>query len=32
LGAPGEFVDVEILDATSQTLTGQESILSRALG
>jgi tRNA-2-methylthio-N6-dimethylallyladenosine synthase len=32
LGAPGELVDVEILDATSQTLTGQESILSRALG
>jgi tRNA-2-methylthio-N6-dimethylallyladenosine synthase len=32
LGAPGELVDVEILDATSQTLSGQESILSRALG
>ena len=31
LGAPGELVDVEILDATSQTLSGQESILSRAL-
>ena len=30
LGAPGELVDVEILDATSQTLSGQESILSRA--
>jgi hypothetical protein len=25
-------VDVEILDATSQTLSGQESILSRAVG
>jgi tRNA-2-methylthio-N6-dimethylallyladenosine synthase len=32
LGAPGELVDVAILEATSQTLTGQESILSRALG
>jgi tRNA-2-methylthio-N6-dimethylallyladenosine synthase len=32
LGAPGELVEVEILDATSQTLTGQESILSRARG
>jgi tRNA-2-methylthio-N6-dimethylallyladenosine synthase len=32
LGAPGELVDVEILDATSQTLSGQESILSRAAG
>jgi tRNA-2-methylthio-N6-dimethylallyladenosine synthase len=32
LGAPGEFVEVEILDATSQTLSGQESILSRAAG
>jgi tRNA-2-methylthio-N6-dimethylallyladenosine synthase len=32
LGAPGEMVDVEILEATSQTLTGQESILSRAVG
>ncbi len=30
LGAPGELVEVEILDATSQTLSGQESILSRA--
>jgi tRNA-2-methylthio-N6-dimethylallyladenosine synthase len=30
LGAPGELVDVEILQATSQTLAGQESILSRA--
>ncbi len=30
LGAAGELVDVEILEATSQTLTGQESILSRA--
>ena len=32
LAAPGELVDVEILDATSQTLSGQESILSRAVG
>ncbi len=32
LGAPGELVDVEILHATSQTLSGQESILSRAAG
>ena len=32
LGAPGELVEVEILDATSQTLSGQESILSRAAG
>ncbi|MBV9367346.1 MAG: tRNA (N6-isopentenyl adenosine(37)-C2)-methylthiotransferase MiaB, partial [Solirubrobacterales bacterium] len=32
LGAPGELVDVEILEATSQTLSGQESILSRAAG
>jgi len=30
LGAPGELTDVEILEATSQTLSGQESILSRA--
>ena len=30
LGAPGELVEVEILAATSQTLSGQESILSRA--
>src|SRR6201997_2630199 len=30
LGAPGELVEVEILHATSQTLSGQESILSRA--
>jgi tRNA-2-methylthio-N6-dimethylallyladenosine synthase len=30
LGARGEFVEVEILEATSQTLSGQESILSRA--
>jgi len=29
-GAPGELVEVEIVDATSQTLLGQESILSRA--
>jgi tRNA-2-methylthio-N6-dimethylallyladenosine synthase len=32
LGAAGELVDVEILEATSQTLSGQESILSRAAG
>jgi tRNA-2-methylthio-N6-dimethylallyladenosine synthase len=32
LGAPGEIVDVEIHEATSQTLSGQESILSRAAG
>jgi tRNA-2-methylthio-N6-dimethylallyladenosine synthase len=32
LGAPGELVEVEILEATSQTLSGQESILSRAIG
>ncbi len=30
LAATGELVDVEILDATSQTLSGHESILSRA--
>jgi tRNA-2-methylthio-N6-dimethylallyladenosine synthase len=30
LGAAGEFVQVEITGATSQTLTGHESILSRA--
>src|SRR5690348_15306761 len=30
LGTPGELVEVEILEATSQTLSGQESILSRA--
>ena len=32
LGAAGELVEVEILGATSQTLSGQESILSRATG
>jgi tRNA-2-methylthio-N6-dimethylallyladenosine synthase len=32
LGGPGELVEVEILEATSQTLSGQESILSRAAG
>lgn len=32
LGTPGEFVEVEITGATSQTLTGQESILARAAG
>jgi tRNA-2-methylthio-N6-dimethylallyladenosine synthase len=32
LGGPGELVNVEILEATSQTLSGQESILSRAVG
>jgi tRNA-2-methylthio-N6-dimethylallyladenosine synthase len=30
LAAPGELVEVEITGATSQTLSGQESILSRA--
>ena len=32
LGAPGELVEVEIQEATSQTLSGQETILSRAAG
>ena len=32
LGAPGELVEVEIQEATSQTLLGQETILSRAAG
>jgi tRNA-2-methylthio-N6-dimethylallyladenosine synthase len=32
LGSPGEFVEVEITAATSQTLSGHESILSRAAG
>jgi tRNA-2-methylthio-N6-dimethylallyladenosine synthase len=32
LGAPGELVEVEITGATSQTLTGHESILARATG
>jgi tRNA-2-methylthio-N6-dimethylallyladenosine synthase len=31
LGAPGDLVDVEILEATSQTLMGREPLLSRAL-
>jgi tRNA-2-methylthio-N6-dimethylallyladenosine synthase len=30
LGAPGELVDVEVLEATSQTLIGREPLLSRA--
>jgi tRNA-2-methylthio-N6-dimethylallyladenosine synthase len=30
LASPGELVDVEILEATSQTLSGHEPILSRA--
>jgi tRNA-2-methylthio-N6-dimethylallyladenosine synthase len=30
LAAPGELVEVEITEATSQTLSGHESILSRA--
>jgi tRNA-2-methylthio-N6-dimethylallyladenosine synthase len=30
LAAPGEYVDVEITGATSQTLTGHEAIVSRA--
>jgi tRNA-2-methylthio-N6-dimethylallyladenosine synthase len=32
LAAPGELVEVEIESATSQTLSGHESILSRARG
>ncbi|HTU86826.1 MAG TPA: tRNA (N6-isopentenyl adenosine(37)-C2)-methylthiotransferase MiaB [Solirubrobacteraceae bacterium] len=32
LGAPGELVGVEILEATSQTLIGREPLLSRAAG
>jgi tRNA-2-methylthio-N6-dimethylallyladenosine synthase len=31
LGAPGELVEVEILEATSQTLIGREPFLSRAV-
>ena len=30
LGEPGEFVDVEITAATSQTLMGEASLLARA--
>ena len=30
LGSPGEFVEVEIASATSQTLAGSESIVTRA--
>jgi tRNA-2-methylthio-N6-dimethylallyladenosine synthase len=30
LARPGEYVDVEILAATSQTLTGEESLVARA--
>jgi tRNA-2-methylthio-N6-dimethylallyladenosine synthase len=30
LGAPGELVDVEITAATSQTLSGEEALLTRA--
>jgi tRNA-2-methylthio-N6-dimethylallyladenosine synthase len=30
LAAPGELVDVTITAATSQTLTGEESLVSRA--
>jgi tRNA-2-methylthio-N6-dimethylallyladenosine synthase len=30
LAAPGEIVDVEILEATSQTLAGEERLLARA--
>jgi tRNA-2-methylthio-N6-dimethylallyladenosine synthase len=30
LGSPGELVEVEISAASSQTLSGQESILARA--
>jgi tRNA-2-methylthio-N6-dimethylallyladenosine synthase len=32
LASPGELVQVEITGATSQTLTGRESILARAVG
>jgi tRNA-2-methylthio-N6-dimethylallyladenosine synthase len=32
LASPGELVEVEITGATSQTLTGHESILARAAG
>jgi tRNA-2-methylthio-N6-dimethylallyladenosine synthase len=32
LASPGELVEVEITGATSQTLTGRESILARAAG
>src|ERR1700761_270039 len=32
LGAPGDFVDVEITAATSQTLSGEASLLARAAG
>ncbi len=32
LGSPGELVEVEIDSATSQTLAGHESIISRAAG
>jgi tRNA-2-methylthio-N6-dimethylallyladenosine synthase len=32
LGSAGELVEVEITAATSQTLSGQESILARAAG
>ena len=31
LGAPGELVEVEITGATSQTLSGEESILTRPI-
>jgi tRNA-2-methylthio-N6-dimethylallyladenosine synthase len=32
LGSPGEFAEVTITGATSQTLSGEESILARAVG
>ena len=32
LAAPGEYADVEITGATSQTLSGAESLLARAAG
>jgi tRNA-2-methylthio-N6-dimethylallyladenosine synthase len=32
LGSPGEFVEVEIAAATSQTLSGEELLVSRATG
>ncbi len=32
LGEPGELVDVQITGATSQTLSGEASLLARAAG
>jgi tRNA-2-methylthio-N6-dimethylallyladenosine synthase len=31
LGSPGELVEVQITGATSQTLSGEEAILARAV-